>query len=104
MATIESSGAQAFAPINKKVVTPSVPLKMGGASKMFKTAIPLTEEEIWDIVKRFGNSARILKEAGFTGCQIHGAHGYLVSQFYHLVAIEEQINGEEPWRTVLALY
>ena len=47
---------------------------------MFKTAIPLTEEEIWDIVKRFGNS-RVLKEAGFTGCQIHGAHGYLVSQF-----------------------
>ena len=75
-------GRQAFAPINKKVVAPSaVPLKMGGASKMFKTAIPLTEEEIWDIVKRFGNSARILKEAGFTGCQIHGAHGYLVSQF-----------------------
>ena len=75
-------GRQAFASINKKVVAPSaVPLKMGGASKMFRTAIPLTEDEIWDIIKRFGNSARILKEAGFTGCQIHGAHGYLVSQF-----------------------
>ena len=75
-------GRQAFASINKKVVAPSaVPLKMGGASKMFTTATPLTEEEIWDIIKRFGNSARILKEAGFTGCQIHGAHGYLVSQF-----------------------
>ncbi len=75
-------GRQAFASINKKVVAPSaVPLKMGGASKMFATATPLTEEEIWDIIKRFGNSARILKEAGFTGCQIHGAHGYLVSQF-----------------------
>ena len=75
-------GRQAFASINKKVVAPSaVPLKMGGASKMFTTATPLTEEEIWDIIKRFGNAARILKEAGFTGCQIHGAHGYLVSQF-----------------------
>ncbi|MBT6965755.1 MAG: NADH oxidase, partial [Flavobacteriales bacterium] len=38
-------------------------------------------EAIWDIIKRFGNTARIMKEAGFTGCQIHGAHGYLVSQF-----------------------
>ena len=75
-------GRQAFASINKEIVAPSaVPLKMGGASGMFKTATPLTEEAIWDIVKRFGNAARILKEAGFTGCQIHGAHGYLVSQF-----------------------
>ena len=75
-------GRQAFGSINREVVAPSaVPLKMGGASKMFKLAIPLTEEAILDIIKRFGNSARIMKEAGFTGCQIHGAHGYLVSQF-----------------------
>ena len=63
-------------------VAPSaIPLRMGGASKMFKTARALSEEAIWDIVKRFGNAARIMKEAGFTGCQIHGAHGYLISQF-----------------------
>ena len=75
-------GRQAFGSINREVVAPSaVPLKMGGASKMFKLATPLTEEAILDIIKRFGNSARIMKEAGFTGCQIHGAHGYLVSQF-----------------------
>lgn len=75
-------GRQAFGSINREVVAPSaVPLKMGGASKMFKLATPLTEEGIWDIIKRFGNAARIMKEAGFTGCQIHGAHGYLVSQF-----------------------
>jgi 2,4-dienoyl-CoA reductase-like NADH-dependent reductase (Old Yellow Enzyme family) len=54
---------------------------MGGASKMFTIPKALTEEEIWEIIKRFGTTARICKEAGFTGCQIHGAHGYLVSQF-----------------------
>lgn len=75
-------GRQAFASINRKIVAPSaVPLKMGGASKMFALASPLMEEEIWTIVKRFGTAARIVKEAGFTGVQIHGAHGYLVSQF-----------------------
>tara|TARA_B100000767_G_scaffold246436_1_gene246002 strand:+ start:85 stop:1305 length:1221 start_codon:yes stop_codon:yes gene_type:complete len=75
-------GRQAFAAINKKIVGPSaVSLKMGGASSMFKKPTPLIEDEIWDIIKRFGNSAKIMKEAGFTGCQIHGAHGYLVSQF-----------------------
>ena len=75
-------GRQAFSAINKKIVGPSsVSLKMGGASSMFKTPTPLTENEIWDIIKRFGVTAKIMKEAGFTGCQIHGAHGYLVSQF-----------------------
>ena len=75
-------GRQAFAAINKKIVGPSaVSMKMGGASSMFKKPTPLTEDEIWDIIKRFGNSAKIMQEAGFTGCQIHGAHGYLVSQF-----------------------
>ena len=48
---------------------------------MFKKPTPLTEDAIWDIIKRFGNSAKIMQDAGFTGCQIHGAHGYLVSQF-----------------------
>ena len=59
-------GRQAFKIINKEIVAPSaVPIKMGGISKMFKLARPLTEEEIFDIIKRFGNSARIMKEAGF---------------------------------------
>ena len=48
---------------------------------MFKTPRPLREDEILDIIERFGNSALICKKAGFTGVQIHGAHGYLVSQF-----------------------
>ena len=79
---INHPGRQAFAAINRDVVAPSaIPLKMGSASKMFKVPTALTEDAIWAIIKRFGNTARILKEAGFTGCQIHGAHGYLVSQF-----------------------
>jgi len=75
-------GRQAFAAINKEVVAPSaVSLKMGGASSMFKKPTPLTEDAIWKIIKRFGNAAKIMQDAGFSGCQIHGAHGYLVSQF-----------------------
>jgi 2,4-dienoyl-CoA reductase-like NADH-dependent reductase (Old Yellow Enzyme family) len=79
---INHPGRQAFAAINRQTVAPSaIPLKMGSVSKLFKVPIELTEEAIWDIIKRFGTTARILKEAGFTGCQIHAAHGYLVSQF-----------------------
>ena len=79
---INHPGRQAFAAINREVVGPSaIALNIGSASKMFKVPTSLTEKAIWDIIKRFGNTARIMKEAGFTGCQIHGAHGYLVSQF-----------------------
>jgi 2,4-dienoyl-CoA reductase-like NADH-dependent reductase (Old Yellow Enzyme family) len=50
-------------------------------SAHFKTPRALTEDEIQDIIARFARSAAIIKNAGFTGVQIHGAHGYLVSQF-----------------------
>jgi 2,4-dienoyl-CoA reductase-like NADH-dependent reductase (Old Yellow Enzyme family) len=79
---INHPGRQAFSWINKQIVAPSeVSLQMGGASRLFGTPRALEESEIWELIKRFGTTARICKEAGFTGCQIHGAHGYLVSQF-----------------------
>ncbi|AUC15011.1 NADH oxidase [Tenacibaculum sp. SZ-18] len=80
---INHPGRQAMDQINNVLKAPSaIPLKSKSRKKA-TTKIPkaLTHDEILDIIKRFGTTARILKEAGFTGVQIHGAHGYLVSQF-----------------------
>ena len=41
----------------------------------------LTEAEIHTLIAQFARSAAIAEKAGFSGVQIHGAHGYLVSQF-----------------------
>ncbi len=41
----------------------------------------MNEEDIERIIEAFGQAARRVQEAGFDGVQIHGAHGYLVSQF-----------------------
>jgi 2,4-dienoyl-CoA reductase-like NADH-dependent reductase (Old Yellow Enzyme family) len=41
----------------------------------------ITYEEIHEIVKAFGKAAERARDAGFDGVQIHGAHGYLFSQF-----------------------
>jgi 2,4-dienoyl-CoA reductase-like NADH-dependent reductase (Old Yellow Enzyme family) len=48
---------------------------------MFNPPTELTEEGIRGIIEKFTRAASLAKQAGFTGVQIHGAHGYLVSQF-----------------------
>jgi 2,4-dienoyl-CoA reductase-like NADH-dependent reductase (Old Yellow Enzyme family) len=41
----------------------------------------LREEEILDFIQRYARVARTARDAGFTGVQVHGAHGYLLSSF-----------------------
>jgi len=45
-------------------------------------------EEIQEIISSFGQAARRAREAGFDAVEIHGAHGYLLTQF--LSAISNQ--------------
>ena len=41
----------------------------------------IRSEEIWEIIRAFGDAARRAKEAGLDAVQLHGAHAYLLSQF-----------------------
>ena len=79
---INHPGRQALGGINKQVFAPSaIRTNVKGMNALFKHPKALQEDQILDIINRFGNTALILKEAGFTGVQIHAAHGYLISQF-----------------------
>ena len=74
-------GKQTPKMLTKSSVAPSaIPFKKE-LRGYFNTPRELTESEILDIIQRFGRSAALAQKAGFTGVQIHGAHGYLVSQF-----------------------
>ena len=42
----------------------------------------LQEEEIEAIIQMFVDGARRTREAGFDGVELHGAHGYLLTQFF----------------------
>lgn len=79
-AQIAHAGRQAPADACPEPVAPSaVPLKMLRWTQRAPKA--LAGEEIEEIVTRFGSAASVAKEAGFNGVQLHGAHGYLISQF-----------------------
>ncbi|HET6287676.1 MAG TPA: NADH:flavin oxidoreductase/NADH oxidase family protein [Amycolatopsis sp.] len=68
--------------LSRQPVAPSVvPFGDRGIRSVFATPRALTGEEIEAIIDRFGVAARTVVDAGFAGVQIHGAHGYLVSQF-----------------------
>ncbi|MDL5591953.1 NADH:flavin oxidoreductase/NADH oxidase family protein [Bacillus subtilis] len=75
-------GRQTFANMGQQALAPSaVALEMGSFSKLFAEPKPMTEDDIEDVIQRFARSAALAEKAGFTGIQIHAAHGYLLSQF-----------------------
>lgn len=77
---ISHAGRQTPALVNPHPVGPSDKgLDMPGGQ--FGKPRALTEEEIWDTIARFAHTARVAQDAGFTGVQIHAAHGYLLSEF-----------------------
>ena len=79
-AQISHAGRQTQKLVNKNPKAPSA-IKLGLPGGQFGHPEAMTIEEIHDIVQRFGICAAAVKEAGFTGVQIHAAHGYLLSQF-----------------------
>ncbi|KAI9026714.1 putative NADH-dependent flavin oxidoreductase [Hyaloraphidium curvatum] len=58
------------------------PSPSGGKAEADKEeARSMTVEEIKQVVKEIGESAKWAREAGFDGVELHGAHGYLIDQF-----------------------
>ncbi len=77
---ISHAGRQTQKMVNPHPKAPSA-IKLDLPGGQFGVPVPLTTAEIADIVGRFGTCARALQVAGFTGVQVHAAHGYLLSQF-----------------------
>jgi len=76
---INHPGRQSSRTSTSKPLSPSdVQLDLAG---MFARPRAMTEADIEDAVHRYARVAETARDAGFTGVQIHGAHGYLISQF-----------------------
>ncbi len=77
---LSHSGRQVQKVINPAPKAPSaVALNLPG--KMFGMPVAMNTSEVEELVSRFAEAAAIARDAGFNGVELHGAHGYLFSQF-----------------------
>jgi 2,4-dienoyl-CoA reductase-like NADH-dependent reductase (Old Yellow Enzyme family) len=75
-AQLQHSGNQSS--VVKELVSPGERANLLTGRKPVARA---TTDEIWEVVRSFGNAARRAVTAGFDGVHIHGANGYLISSF-----------------------
>lgn len=79
---INHPGRQMQANLGQATWAPSaIPLDLGRLSKRFATPQAMSATMIDEVVQRFARTAYLGQQAGFTGVEIHAAHGYLLSQF-----------------------
>ena len=77
---INHPGRQTPRTLTPHPVAPSA-IAVPGAGGLFAEPRELRGRDIDDLIRRFATTAAVVNEAGFDGVQIHGAHGYLISQF-----------------------
>ncbi len=86
---ISHAGRQSPKIVATEPVAPSA-VALGLPGGTFAKPRALTKGEIEQVIERFAHAASVAKQTGFTGVQIHGAHGYLLSEFLNpLVNLRE---------------
>lgn len=79
---INHPGRQVMASFGEEAVSASdVAVQIPGRAGYFGTPRALTHSEIGHLSTRFAATAAAAEAAGFTGVQIHAAHGYLINRF-----------------------
>lgn len=74
--------------LSKALAPSAIPLNIGDnlfaravQTLMFGTPKEMSVENIQETVKQFAATAKLAYETGFSGVELHGAHGYLLAQF-----------------------
>jgi 2,4-dienoyl-CoA reductase-like NADH-dependent reductase (Old Yellow Enzyme family) len=75
-AQVAHAGSQSRIPDNEPLAPSPVPNQLTG-----REVGEASEEEVWEAIDAFAAGARRAVEAGFDGVHIHGANGYLISEF-----------------------
>ena len=79
---INHPGRQMQSNLGQTTYAPSaIALDLGKMSDRFATPQAMTQQKIEEVIQRFASTARLAEQAGFSGVEVHAAHGYLLSQF-----------------------
>jgi len=79
-AQLSHAGRQTQKNVNPQPAAPSA-VRVGLPGGQFGKPRAMTTDEIEAVVRGFGVCAAAVQAAGFTGVQVHAAHGYLLSAF-----------------------
>lgn len=77
---LSHAGRQSPKSVAPEPVAPSA-VELGIPGGTFAKPRALRADEIENVIERFAHAASVAKQTGFTGVQIHAAHGYLLSEF-----------------------
>lgn len=79
---INHPGRQMQSNLGQTTYGPSaIALDLGKMSNRFDVPQAMSQQKIEEVIQRFATTAKLGEQAGFTGVEIHAAHGYLLSQF-----------------------
>lgn len=90
--------------LNSKPMAPS-PIPIGGPlASGFNPPREMTVADIERVIGQFATAARLAKEVGFDGIELHGAHGYLINQFLSPVHNKRKDEWGVPTKFVYEVY
>lgn len=80
-----------------------IPIR-GPLASGFNPPREMTAEDIARVIGQFATAARLAKEVGFDGIELHGAHGYLINQFLSPLHNQRQDEWGVPTKFVHEVY
>ena len=69
--------------MSHRAITKCIPVSASNGFNLYSPTIhrKLSEKEMIEMAKAFGNGVNLAREAGFDCVEVHAGHGYLISQF-----------------------